>query len=83
MNSLEPTCSNAITVTETNSDQVHDIEPDSDQSHEPISQERNTKQKVVRSSTEKCKSDFIDPSLSTNKYEKLFPDFYYRKIGKG
>ena len=75
-NSLEPTCSNAITVTETNSDHIHDTEPDSDQSHETTSQERNNKQQVVTSSTKICKSNFIDLSLSKNKYEELFPDFY-------
>ena len=46
-NSLEPTCSSALTVTETNSDQVHDTEPDSDQSHEPILQEPNGKRQVA------------------------------------
>ena len=52
-NSLEPNCSNAITVTETNSDQVHDTEPDSDQSYEAISQERNSEQQVASSPTKK------------------------------
>ena len=75
-NSLEPNCSNAITVTETNSDQVHDTEPDSDQSHEPISQEQEVQEKNV-------KTNFIDLSLSKNKYELLFPDFYYSNIEKG
>ena len=82
-NSLEPSCSNAITVTETNSDQAHDTEPDSDQSHESISQERNSEQQIASSPTKKPKTDFIDLSLSKNKYELLFPDFYYSNIEKG
>ena len=64
--SLEPTCSNAITVTETNSDQVHDTEPDSDQSHEPISQEGNSKQQVASSSTKNVK-----PTLSIFHYLRI------------
>ena len=82
-NSLELTCSNAITVTETNSDQVHDIEPDFDQSHEPISQERNSEQQVGSSSTKKHKTNFINLSLSKKNYGELFPDFYYSNIEKG
>ena len=75
-NSHELNCSIAITVSETNSDQIHDTEPDSDQSHEPFSQEQVVQQKNV-------KTNFIDLSLSKNKYELLFPDFYYRNIEKG
>ena len=82
-NCLESTCSNVITVTETNADQVHDTEPDSDQSYEPISQQHNSEQQVPSSSTKKCKTDFIDLSLSKNKYEELFLDFYYSNIEKG
>ena len=81
--SLEPNCSNAITVTETNSDQVHDTEPDSDQSYEAISQERNSEQQVASSPTKKRKTDFIDLSLSKNTDELLLPDFYYSNIEKG
>ena len=54
-NFLEPTCFNAIAVTETNSDQVHDTEPDSDQSHEPIFQEHKSEQQVTSSSIKKTK----------------------------
>ena len=71
-NSLEPTYSNAITVTKTNSDQVHDPVPDSDQIHKPISPERNGKQQVNSSSTKRHKTNFINFSLSKNKYEELF-----------
>ena len=67
--SLEPTSSNAITVTKTNSDQVHDTAPDSDQRHEPISQKCNSKQQVASGSTKKHKADFINLSLSKSKYE--------------
>ena len=74
-NFLEPTCFNAIAVTETNSDQVHDTEPDSDQSHEPIFQEHKSEQQVTSSSIKKNKTDFINFSLSKNKYEELFVDF--------
>ena len=81
--SLEPNYSNAITVTETNSDQAHDTEPDSDQSHESISQEHNSEQQIASSPTKKPKTDFIDLSLSKNKYELLFPDFYYSNTENG
>ena len=57
--SLETTCSNAITVTETNFDQVHDTEPNSDQSYEPTSQERNSKNHVASSSTKKVKPTLL------------------------
>ena len=82
-NSLEPTCASAITVTGTNSDQVHDTELDSDQINEPISQVCNSKQQAASRSIKKCKTNFIDLSLPKNKYEELFPDFYYSNIEKG